>query len=161
MSGCAEDPAAWLWFRVGDWNFAIPLAAVAGVMAAGTPSLIPLVPRSVGGILNLRGEPLPVLIGGALFGGRECAPGDYLLVFEHDRRRVGVVVHEVRGIEGARRSAAPEHAPEGPSFVEWIVCNRETLCLIEPAGLFDAVAALLSARVAADTQGEGSCQHGF
>ena len=111
MSGFAEDPAAWLWFRVGDWNFAIPLAAVAGVMAAGTPSLIPLAPRSVGGILNLRGEPLPGLIGGALFGGRECAPGDYLLVFEHDRRRVGVVVHEGRGIEGARRSAAPEPYP--------------------------------------------------
>lgn len=161
MRGPVEDPAAWLWFRVGGGNFAIPLAAVAEVTAATTPSLIPLVPRSVGGILNLRGEPLPALVGGALFGTGDLSLGDFLLVLEHEQRRVGVLVSEVRGIEGVRRSAPPEDAPAGPPFVEWIVCNRETLGLIEPEGLFDAVTALLLASVARDTLGEGSCQHEF
>lgn len=126
-----------------------------------TPSLIPLVPRSVGGILNLRGEPLPALVGGALFQVRDSAPGDYLLVLEHAQLRAGVLVSEVRGIAGVRRSAAAEDAPEGPSFVEWIVCNREMLGLIEPEGLFGAVTSMLSAPVLRHTPGDPSCLHAF
>lgn len=161
MSECAADAAVWLRFRVGDGTFAIPLSAVAEVTAAETPHLIPLVPLSEGGVLNLRGEPLPVLAGEALFEARDAARGEYLLVLELEQRRLGVAVNEVSRISRVRRSSVLEDSPSGPPFVEWIRFNGETLGLIEPTGLFAAVAALFSTHAAPAAQGDGSCQHGF
>ncbi len=59
---------SWLQFDLGERCYAIPLDAVAEVMPAQQPRLIPLVPPSVGGVLNIRGEPLVVMNGGAVFG---------------------------------------------------------------------------------------------
>ena len=59
---------SWLQFDLGERSFAIPLDAVAEVMWAQQPRLIPLVPPNVGGVLNIRGEPLVVMNGGAVFG---------------------------------------------------------------------------------------------
>ena len=53
---------SWLQFDLGERSFAIPLDAVAEVMWAQQPRLIPLVPPNVGGVLNIRGEPLVVMM---------------------------------------------------------------------------------------------------
>ncbi len=59
---------SWLQFNLGERSYAIPLDAVAEVIWAQQPRLIPLVPPNVGGVLNIRGEPLVVMNGGAVFG---------------------------------------------------------------------------------------------
>ena len=65
---------SWLQFDLGERSYAIPLDAVAEVMWAQQPRLIPLVPPSVGGVLNIRGEPLVVMNGAAVFGLDASAP---------------------------------------------------------------------------------------
>ncbi len=59
---------SWLQFDLGERSYAIPLDAVAEVMWAQQPRLIPLVSPSIGGVLNIRGEPLVVMNGRAVFG---------------------------------------------------------------------------------------------
>jgi len=104
MSELETPPAAetptWLLFRVGQRDYAIPLDRVTEVVAARKPHLIPLVPSAIGGILNTRGEPLPVVDGGAAVEGFACGATRHALVLERDDVRLGVLVDSVLRIDG-------------------------------------------------------------
>ena len=161
MTDFSSEQAAWLCFCVGERDFAIPFSTVAEVSVAETPRLIPFVPLSVGGIVNLRGEPLPVLRGEALFGSHGISLAEYVLVLAHAERRLGVIVSDVRRIDGVRYSATPKDPPGGPSFVEWVHSDGRALGLADTEGLFAAVDELLAQHAIPVVSGEASCPSGF
>ena len=85
-------------------------------MAAPRPHLIPRVALELGGVVNVRGEPLPAVDGGALLTGRSALRHRHMLVLERGSLRLGVLVGAVQRIESAlalargRRAAARRRA---------------------------------------------------
>jgi chemotaxis signal transduction protein len=106
---------SWLLFRAGSRDYALPLDALVEIVAGRPPQLIPLVPVEVGGILNCRGEPIPVVDGGLVLEGLRSGSTRHALVFERDDLRVGLLVDHVlridRELDPSRLSGV--EAPQG------------------------------------------------
>ena len=137
--------APWLRFKIGDRACAIPLHAVAEVTSAGSPRLIPLVPLQVGGILNVRGEPLPVVDGGVVL---RDHPGDihrHVLVLEHGGGRIGILVGHVSHIEhSVPAGQADDDADVDCMHVRWVNDGDGKLGLVDPEALFERATELLT-----------------
>ena len=119
-------------------------------------------------MVNLRGEPLPVVDGGALMRGRTTRVCRHLLVLEQGGRRIGIVVGRVSGIE-RHVSTAPPPDPDSPrpqaEFVTWVGHRARALGLIDPDALFASAAAVLNedspTRDASRQIGEVTCDDAF
>jgi chemotaxis signal transduction protein len=111
----SRGAASWLLFRAGERDYALPIDALTEIVTARAPQLIPLVPIELGGVLNCRGEPLPVVDGGLVLEGRRSGSTRHALVFERDELRVGILVDHVlridRELDPARLAAI--EAPQG------------------------------------------------
>jgi purine-binding chemotaxis protein CheW len=155
----------WLLFEIDASVFAIPLGAVAEICAASRPCLVPQVPLQVGGVLNLRGEPLPVLEGSQLL---ELEPGaryQHALVIEQDGARIGVLVGQVSRIDSKFKPGAPAEDPgaddpSAPRLVRRVHSEHGIVGLVEPAALFERAACLLAPRPVV-LGGEGQCSTAF
>jgi len=93
------ETSTWLVFSVAHRTYMIDLDSVAEVVAARKLHLVPLIPLEVGGVLNVRGEPIPVVDGGAVLQKRPCGAHRHVLVFESDERRLGLLVDYVLRID--------------------------------------------------------------
>ena len=137
--------APWLRFRIGDSACAIPLQAVVEVTSAGSPRLIPLVPLQVGGILNVRGEPLPVVDGGVVLRGQPSDVHRHVLVLEHGRARIGILVgHVSRIVRSVPVSPADDDAEVDCMHVRWVKDGDGRLGLVDPEVLFERATELLT-----------------
>src|SRR5258706_14381045 len=92
---------SWLRFEIAEQAYALPLGAVLEVMAAPRPHLIPRVALELGGVVNMRGEPLPAVDGGALLTGRSALGYRHMLMLERGNLRLGVLVGGVQRTERA------------------------------------------------------------
>jgi hypothetical protein len=160
-----ESAVPWMRFRVGDRNFAILLAAVTEVAPAGRPDFIPLVPLEIGGVLNVRGEPLPVVQGGVLLGRSPSDGARHALVLEDGSLRVGVLVDQVSRIERGLGEAGTDDAlgdedPEpGPDFVSWVRHGGVRVGLVAAEDLLRQATELLAR--GAEHRGEETCLSAF
>ena len=137
--------APWLRFRIGDSACAIPLQAVAEVTSAGSPRLIPLVPLQVGGILNVRGEPLPVVDGGVVLRGQPSDVHRHVLVLEQGGARIGILVgHVSRIVRSVPTSPADDDAEVDCMHVRWVNDGDGRLGLVDPGALFERATELLT-----------------
>ena len=152
--------APWLRFKIGDSACAIPLHAVAEVTSAGSPRLIPLVPLRVGGILNVRGEPLPVVNGGVVLRDQPSDVHRHVLVLEHGLARIGILVGHVSRIERSMPSTpADDDAETSCAHVRWVNDGDERLGLVDPEALFQRATELLTEQ--RPLMGEEPCQSVF
>lgn len=135
----------WLCFEVSGQDYAIPLASVVEVTGAQRLHLIPRIPLEIGGVLNVRGEPLPAADGGALLTGVKSGRHRHVLVLERGSLRIGVLVGAVRRIE---RALAPveESEPSGTAvaLVHWLEREGGALGLVDPEGLIERATMLLT-----------------
>ena len=96
---------------VGDKTYGIPVAQVRGVIRLGAIVRVPGAPRSVLGIVNVRGAVVTVLdLARILARERAVALGSIVLI-EHGSRLVGLAVQtvrEVRAAHGAGETASGE-----------------------------------------------------
>jgi len=82
-------------FRIADLACAVEVAAVREIAAAPHATRIPGAGGAVDGLINLRGELMP-LVDGARLLGRTARPTDSSMVLlVHDDRTIGLVVDEV------------------------------------------------------------------
>jgi chemotaxis signal transduction protein len=165
MTAGASPQIEWLRFRVGDSALGLPLNAVGEVATNQRPSLIPLVPLEVGGVLNLRGEPLPVVDGGALMGSGSSVHRRHAIVLEEGKLRLGVLVDSVSRIERGLEEAVVEELdsddPEAihPDFVRWVRSGGGRVGLIDAEILLKRATDLLSMQVV--QKGEDVCLNAF
>ena len=151
---------AWLRFEVAGQPYALPLAALVEVTGAHVPYLIPRIPLEIGGVLNVRGEPLPAVDGGAVLTGSPSRKHRYVLVMERGGARLGVLVGEVRRIEHELALSFDDAGEDDDALVEWVNQDDSALGLVDPEGLFER-ATLLLTDPRSKTGGQEPWQTGF
>lgn len=134
----------WLRFEVSGQAYALPLAAVVEVTGAPTPHLIPRIPLEIGGVVNVRGEPLPAVDGGAVLTGSPSRRHRYVLVLERGSVRLGVLVGDVRRIERELALSFQDAGVDDSALVEWVNQDDSALGLVDPEGLFERATLLLT-----------------
>lgn len=137
---------SWLQFDLGGRSYAIPLDAVAEVIWAQQPRLIPLVPPKVGGVLNIRGEPLVVMNGGAVFGLEPGLQYRHVLLLVRGDSRIGLRVGHVSRIDRdlAVSTGREENVDEECPFVREVHRADGTLGLVDLDGFLEHATALLT-----------------
>jgi len=150
----------WLRFEVAEQGYAVPLGAVVEVMAAPRPHLIPRVPLEVAGVVNMRGEPLPAVDGGALLTGRPALRHRHMLVLERGPLRLGVLTGGVQRIERELALFAGHELVRGGELVEWVNEADKALGLVDPEGLIERGVLLLT-ELRGRSGGQEPWQSGF
>jgi len=82
--------------RIGGVELRVPTARVREVAVVGALTPVPSAPARVVGLMQLRGQMLPLVHLGA--GQAPPRPGDALLVLEEGGMRAGLCVDEVLGV---------------------------------------------------------------
>jgi chemotaxis signal transduction protein len=137
--------APWLRFLVHERGFALPVSAVAEVANAAELHLIPLVPRELGGAVNFRGEPLPVLDAAALLSAQGGGRRRHLIVLGDARLRLGLLVSRLVGIERDPGGAVEvDPGPGTPAFVRWVRLGAERVGWLAPEALLEQARTLLT-----------------
>lgn len=90
-------------FEVGGARYALPIAGVIAVAEIGSIVCIPTLPMKIGGVINHRGDALPVVRHGSLLDveGAEASDPTHVLVVEDrptDGTRLGLPVDRVVGL---------------------------------------------------------------
>ena len=156
----AVNENAWIRFRVHDEEYALPLDSVVEVTVARRPRLIPLVPREVAGVINVKGEPLPALDAGTLLRDRPAGNPRHALVLQRESLRIGLLVGSVSTIEASRDLARcePAEPPPGPEpgrgLVRWTLVDGEKLGLLDHDALLGRVGDLLTRQAQHTEKGE-------
>ena len=137
---------SWLQFDLGERSYAIPLDAVAEVMRAQRPRLIPLVSPNVGGVLNIRGEPFVVMNGAAVFGLEPGLHYTHVLLLERGDCRIGLRVGHVSRIDRdlSESTGGEENVDKDYPFVREVHRANGTLGLVDLDGFLERATALLT-----------------
>jgi chemotaxis signal transduction protein len=101
---------AYVRFRVAAETYALPAEHIAEAAHLGRVTPVPGSPSEVLGVLNLRGQILPVIDLAALLGVTRPEQPRHLLVAEASGRRAGFAVEELSGIGELSAPAAEGHS---------------------------------------------------
>ncbi len=161
MSGevLTGDPS--LRFRVGLREYLIPLHAVAEVTPGARPRLIPTVPLLIGGVINVRGETVPVLDGATVLQAPTDEEYRHALLLRGEGQRLGMLVTSVSRIE-RRRPTPPSDAEDqtfGVPFVRRGHLREGDVGMIDVPGLMARLHEIL--RGASKGTGGAECQSAF
>lgn len=121
-------------FRLDQYRFALPLAAVRRVVRSVASTALPQAPAIVRGVIDLRGEVVAVIDLRARLGlpGREAGLDDQLLIARTPRRTVALPVDRSEGVvawRGDDFAAAGQLAP-GTKYLKGILRGAEGLILV-------------------------------
>ncbi len=141
MSGTVRR---WLRFEVAGNAFALPLESVVEVSEARGTYSIPFVAPEVGGVVNLRGEPLPAVDGARVLLGIPSAGLRTVLVLEDGDQRVGVRVDQVSRIEADDRFDLEPGEGESAAPVRWARAGGSRIGLCDAARLVARARGLLT-----------------
>ena len=139
-----ESELKFLVFRLGDDEFGLPIEAVDEV--ARVPDQItrvPKTPKFLEGVVNLRGEVLPVVDQRRRFDmpPLEREDGRRLIVVRTERHRAGLIVDSVSEVLGAAASAiesAPDLTGDITRLVRGVISlasDNRIVLLLDPAEL--------------------------
>ena len=129
--------------RIGELDFALPLASVERVVRAAAVSPLPGAPAAILGMLVVHGEVVAVANMRERFGlpARALAPDDHLVIARTPRRRLAIVVdaaHEVVQCDGDEVLASERVVP-GLEHVHGVVRTPDGLLLVHDLDRFLAV----------------------
>lgn len=115
-------PGRYLTFHLGAAHYGVPLRAVREVVRMGPVTVVPLMPAHVRGVMNLRGNVVPVLDLRAKFGmsAVEYTERACIVFFDvpgNNTRNVGSVGAIVDGVDDVVMLAQPQLMPP-PDFAD-------------------------------------------
>lgn len=129
-----------LMFYLGPERYALEVDAVQSVVRAVEITPLPRAPDSVTGIINVRGQVVPVFNLRRRFRlpEREMQLDDHIILARTRRRGVALVVDAVGGVvEGAADDTVPAHAVlPGTEYVAGVVKRPDGLILIHDLNTF-------------------------
>jgi purine-binding chemotaxis protein CheW len=135
-------------FRLGDETFGLPIAAVDEVAPVPTQvTRVPKMPDFLEGVINLRGEVLPVVDQRRRFDMPKFAggSGQRLIVVRAERHRAGLIVDHVAEVLRTEASAVeppPELTGEAARLINGVINDRRAdrmILLLNPSELLTPV----------------------
>ncbi len=123
-------------FRVAEEEFGADINNVREIIRLPGITSVPNAPSTILGVINLRGETIPILSLNRLFGGEESVTNSdtRVVVVDDDGRGVGLVVDsvtEVLRLQGGVITEPPRSiGPSAAYYVEGIARVEERLVLI-------------------------------
>ena len=147
-TAAAASAGRLLAFEVAGGLYALPIAEVAEVAEVGPLAAVPMLPRSVGGVVNHHGDALLVVDGSVLL---ERPPEDarptHLLILARDPDdpdRFGLPVDRIHGLVDG-----PPLAAQGPSpIAARRPVDGRVLHVLDPRRLFERAAATIESSMA-------------
>ena len=138
-------------FHIGSERYGLRLGAIARVLPAAGLKQLPLAPAFVAGLLDLHGEPVPVIDRSQLAGApaRQLWFDTRIILIDYPvdgaTRALGLLAEHVAGIETIAPQALADSGVAGAPFLGRVAGGAAgMLQLVEPDGLLtDAVRALL------------------
>jgi purine-binding chemotaxis protein CheW len=121
-------------FELADRRFAVPADSVQEVLRAVLPTPLPGAPAVVEGVVNLRGEIVPLFELRRRFRlpPREVDPGDHLILARAGERRVLLRVDRVEGLARLQPGEIEEArgVVPGVEYVSWLARLPQDLVLV-------------------------------
>lgn len=138
-------------FHIGSDRYGLRLGAIARVLPAAGLKLLPLAPAFVAGLLDLHGEPVPVIDLSQLAGApaRQLWFDTRIILLDYPvdggSRALGLLAEHVAGIETIDIASLADSGVSSAPFLGRVASSEAgMLQLVEPEGLLtDAVRALL------------------
>ena len=125
-------------FTLDGQRYALPLDAVDSAVRAVAVTPLPKAPDVVLGIINVRGQVLPVISLRRRFRlpERDLEPDDYILLARTSRRRVALAVDGVEGVlaVGAGEEIGLHTILPGTDYVAGVVRRPDGLIIIHDLG---------------------------
>jgi len=154
----AEDehqPVQFVAFKVNGDDFAVDIMAVREIKAWADVSSLPNMPSYVRGVLNLRGNIVPIFDLRCRFGRgvTEASKLHVVIILIARGRTIGILVDAVSDILKARNSdlrGLPENEGEGAGFIAGLLAlDRRMIAILDPDRLFDQSLVAIAAQAAA------------
>jgi purine-binding chemotaxis protein CheW len=100
-------------FTVGKQEFALPITVVREIIPWTAPTVVPEAPPTVEGVIEVRGEILPVVDLGRRFGlaRRKTEGGARIIILELAGQTAGWIVDDVVAVETAAAGAVAPPSP--------------------------------------------------
>lgn len=138
-----EAPAAqsekYLLFQSDGLLFGVPAEAVVEIITGHTVTKLPLVPGYIRGIINLRGQILPIVDIRRLLGGENCS-GDCMMILQANDTQVGILVDQVQKMVDLDVSTLLPVPPRSSNELVCGMCSLEdgqTMLAFDCARLLD------------------------
>lgn len=134
MASKVEFSGLALLFRLDESRFALPLEAVLRVLRAVAYTPLPQAPAIIEGLINVRGDLVPVvnLRGRLGLPPRELGLNDHLLIARTPRRKLALPVNHSGGIIAWQASdfAAADQVAPGTRYLKGILKGAAGLILV-------------------------------
>lgn len=150
-TGTTLEGQQFLIFRQRGRNLALPITGISEIIRLVTISPLPEQPAYVAGVINYRGELLPVLDLWYLFGqdAPPLAAQMGIIVAELDGRRFGLIVEEMVGVRPLEPRPRPDDLVEElsmPLVAELcgVEKSSDLVLLLNPDRLREQVAAIMT-----------------
>lgn len=165
MQAIPREELIFLVFRLGDDEFGLPIDAV--VEVARVPdqmTRVPKAPKFLEGVVNLRGEVLPVVDQRRRFDmpQSENLEGRRLVVVKTERHRAGVIVDSVSDVLRSNAAAidpAPRLTDETSRLVKGVInltSSKRIVLLLDPTELLTRAERGLLDKFQAERQRKGA-----
>lgn len=121
-------------FNIDDQQFALPVRNVTRVVNAVEIRFLPGAPEVISGIINVRGQILPVIDMRGKLGltPRETSPDDRLIIANTGKREVAILADSVPGLRSIKTSQQEwsEEATRTSQYLKGVIKTGDGLILI-------------------------------
>jgi purine-binding chemotaxis protein CheW len=147
MRGTTEDTAQlWLTAEISGEVYALPVAWVESVQEWQTPTRVPRAPKYVLGVLNIRGETLPLVCAAARLGLVSTAEAEHrkIISLRLDGMLVALVVDRILHVTEIPPAAIEAHVPllekaaQDSAMCGVAHLGGQLVLMLDPSRLFEA-----------------------
>ena len=114
----------YLLFMSGDLLFGVPAESVAEIITGHTITKLPLVPGYIRGIINLRGQIIPIVDIRRLLNHGDCE-SDCMMILRSDDTQVGILVDQVQKMVDIDVSTLLPVPPQSSNELVCGMCSLE------------------------------------
>ena len=136
------EPSQYMSFLIDGHTYAIPLSQVAEITPFRELNRMPHMPESVEGLLDMRGQVLPVISLRTRMDlpKKESHEGDAILIIDHQGSKLGFLVDQVESVittsEGQKAEVSPLlEGSDGVWVREILLLGARIVLVLEPASL--------------------------
>lgn len=117
-------------FKIGEQNFAMDITNVETVVEMMPITKLPSAPKDIEGIINLRGEVIPVVDGAKKLTNKSLQSGKKIIVVNSDNGKYGLIADEVEQVMGVTENEIEQLEMCKSRYIAGIIKKGEKLVVL-------------------------------